>query len=165
MLASYYYEHFDMQIAVARPFNAYGARDIGRGEKSHVIPAIIERLLSPDPTLVVWGSGTQTRSFIHARDVAAGLALITEKYACADPVNVGHDHETNMAELANLLMDVSDIHKPLYFDTSKPEGCKRKSADMTKFRRVTEGFEPEAALRHGLAEMVEAHRAVRYPSG
>jgi len=159
--AQHYAAQFGMQIAIARPFNAYGGRDIGRGEQSHVIPAIIERILSDEPELMVWGSGTQTRSFIHARDIAQGLALVTEHYAVADAVNVGHDHETTMAELARLLLEVAEVEKPIVFDTSKPEGCKRKSADMTKFRRVTHGFEPVTELRDGLREMVEAHRAMR----
>ncbi len=156
--AFHYAREFGMKIAIARPFNAYGARDLANGERSHVIPAVIERLLSDAPELVVWGSGRQTRSFIHARDVAVGMALVTELYPQCDPVNLGHDHETSMAELAQLLMDVSGIRKKVVFDVSKPEGCLRKSADMAKFRRVTGGYVPQTDLREGLREMVEAHR-------
>jgi len=158
LLAHYYAREFGMTIAIGRPFNAYGARDYGRGDKSHVIPAVIERLLQPGPELVVWGSGRQTRSFIHARDVALGMMLITEHYAVCDPVNLGHDHETSMAELARLLVDLSGSRKTIVFDTTKPEGAPRKSADMTKFRKVTNGFEPQTDLRTGLLEMLEMHR-------
>ncbi len=160
-LQAYHYSRaFGMAIAIARPFNAYGGRDLAHGERSHVIPAVIDRLLSSAPELVVWGSGRQTRSFIHARDVATGLALITERYAECDPVNVGHDHETSMAELAELLMEISGVRKKIVFDTSKPEGCLRKSADMRKFREVTGGYEPATDLRDGLREMIEAHQAL-----
>lgn len=147
-----------LEIAIARPFNAYGARDLALGEHSHVIPALIERLLTDGPELVVWGSGRQTRSFIHARDVAAGLRLLTERYAVCDPVNVGHDHEITIRDLVALLMEIAGIRKRVVYDTSKPEGCLRKSADTTKFRKVTGGFVPETELRDGLAEMIEAHR-------
>jgi nucleoside-diphosphate-sugar epimerase len=166
--AHHYAERFGMQIAIARPFNAYGARDLASGGRSHVIPALIERLLSDAPELVVWGTGRQTRSFIHAHDVAAGLRLVTEHHAVCDPVNVGHDRETSVKELMGLLMEVSGVHKSAVFDLSKPEGCKRKSADMTKFRAVTKGFIPETSLAEGLAEMVRAHRALRaeeHPDG
>jgi len=156
--ARYYADHFAMEIAVARPFNAYGGRDVAQGERSHVIPALIDRLLSDAPQFTVWGSGRQTRSFIHARDVAAGLRLITERYAVCDPVNVGHDQEISIQDLVALLMELSGIHKPVIFDTSKPEGARRKSADTTKLRQVTGGFESQTDLRQGLAEMIEAHR-------
>ena len=156
--ARYYAENFAMEMAVARPFNAYGGRDLAAGERSHVIPALIERLLADAPELVVWGSGQQTRSFIHGRDVAAGLLLLTEHYAVCDPVNVGHDQEISIKELVEMLMDLSGIRKEVVFDTSKPEGCRRKAADMTKLRRVTRGFEPQVDLRPGLLEMIQGVR-------
>ena len=156
--AEHYARRFGMAIAVARPFNAYGGRDLGHGERSHVIPSLIQRLFAPGPELVVWGSGRQTRSFIHARDVAIGLLLVSEKYAVCDGVNVGHDHEISMADLAGLLMELSGIRKKIVFDTTKPEGAARKSADMTKFRRVTGGFQPQTDIRTGLQEMLDAHR-------
>lgn len=154
--AHYYAEHFGMEIALARPFNAYGGRDLTLGERSHVIPALIERLFSDAPELVVWGSGRQTRSFIHARDVAAALVLLTELYAVCDPVNVGHEQEISLQELVALLMDLSGRRKPVVFDASKPVGCLRKAADMTKLRRVTGGFTPQTDLRTGLREMLAA---------
>lgn len=156
--AGYYAANYAMEIALARPFNAYGGRDLEVGERAHVIPALIQRLLSDAPEVVVWGSGRQTRSFIHGRDVATGLRLLTEHYAVGDPVNVGHDRETSIKDLVELLMEVSGVRKPVVFDTSKPEGCRRKAADMTKLRQVTGGFEPETDLRDGLGEMVEALR-------
>ena len=148
-----------MDIAIARPFNAFGERDLASGETSHVIPALICRLLSDDPELIVWGSGRQTRSFIHARDVAAGLRLITERYAVCDPVNVGHDREITMRELVAMLMELSGIRKRVVFDASKPEGCLRKSADAKKLRSVTGGFEPQTDLKEALVGMIEAHRS------
>jgi nucleoside-diphosphate-sugar epimerase len=157
--AHYYAANFGMEIALARPFNAYGGRDLALGERAHVIPALIERLFSEAPQLVVWGCGRQTRSFIHGRDVATGLRLLTEHYAVCDAVNVGHDREISIKDLVEMLMDLSGIHKKIIFDTSQPEGCLRKSADMTKLRRVTGGFEPHTDLRSGLSEMIEAQRA------
>jgi GDP-L-fucose synthase len=158
--AHYYAENFGMEIAIARPFNAYGGRDLGDGDRAHVIPALIRRILSPAPVLVVWGSGNQTRSFIHARDVATGLRLLTEHYAVCDPVNVGHDREITIKVLVVLLMELLGIQKKAIFDTSKPEGCLRKSADMAKLQKVTKGFEPQTDLRAGLIEMIEAHKAL-----
>jgi GDP-L-fucose synthase len=105
------------------------------GERSHVIPAIIARILSDDPELVVWGSCQQTRSFIHGKDIATGLRLITEHYAVCDPVNLGHDKEITIRNLVEMLMELTGIHRKIIFDTSKSEGSFRKCAHMTKFRQ------------------------------
>lgn len=156
--AHHYAENFGMAIAIARPFNSYGPRDLARGERAHVIPALMARLFDDAPELVVWGSGRQSRSFIHVRDVAAALCLLTQHYAVCDPVNVGHDREVSMADLVRLLMELSGRHKRLVFDASKPEGAWRKSADMTKFRRLIPGFSPGTDLREGLREMLAAPR-------
>jgi len=156
--ATCYAEQYGMAIALARPFNAYGARDLDSGERAHVIPALIEKLLADAPQLVVWGSGRQTRSFIHARDVARGLMLLTEYHAVCDPVNIGHDREIALHDLVVMMMELSGIRKEIVYDTSKPEGCARKSADMTKLRQVTGGYEPQTDIRDGLAEMIDAYR-------
>ncbi len=154
----YYSEHFGMEIAIARPFNAYGGRDLTSGPRSHVIPALIDRLLSDESELTVWGSGDQTRSFVHARDLATGLLLVTEHHAVCDPVNIGHDREISIRELVAMLMDLSGIRKKVVYDTTKPVGCLRKSADVTKLSKITKGFEPRTSIRDGLMEMIQAHR-------
>jgi nucleoside-diphosphate-sugar epimerase len=58
-----------------------------------------------------------------------------------------------------MLMDLSGIRKKVVYDTTKPDGCRRKSADMTKLRKVTKGFEPRTSLSEGLIETIQAHRA------
>jgi GDP-L-fucose synthase len=161
MQALHYAQKFGMEIAIARPFNTYGGRDREVGERAHVIPALVSRLLSDASELIVWGSGNQTRSFIHAQDVAAGLLLLTEYYAICEPVNVGHDQETSIKELVEILMDLSNCRKTIRFDTSKPEGARRKSADITKFRQIIPEFTPRINLRDGLCEMLEAHRSLK----
>jgi GDP-L-fucose synthase len=156
--AMHYAQQFGLEIALVRPFNAYGGRDLGKGERSHVIPALIERLLADSPEVVVWGSGNQTRSFIHALDVARAMLAATESYAVCDPLNLGPERETSMRELIHLLMDLAGVRKRVVFDTTKPEGAKRKGADVTKLRRVLPGFTEKIGLRTGLLEMIDAHR-------
>jgi len=153
--ARYYAEEYGMEIAIARPFNAYGPRDYLESEKAHVIPALIRRVLSGEDPLVVWGSGRQTRSFVHALDIARGLKLLTEKYACADPVNIGHDRETSIRQLIERLLALTGRTPKVVCDTSKPEGPVRKSADPTLLQKVTGGFVPNITLDEGLAEMLE----------
>jgi nucleoside-diphosphate-sugar epimerase len=142
-----------LQIAIARPFNVFGERDQNGGPGAHVIPALLGRLLGPDPEIQVWGSGEQTRSFIHAADVARAMALLTVHHAVADPVNIGHDQEVSIRELLELLMKISGTRKPAFFDLSKPEGAARKACDADKLRRLT-GFTPQITLEAGLRRII-----------
>lgn len=152
--ARYYEQEYGIEIAIGRPFNSFGPREYPeRIEQAHVIPAITSRLLSGENPLVVWGSGNQTRSFIHARDTALGLKALTEHGIGAGPVNVGHDEETSMRELVELLLDLTGEERRVVFDTTKPEGARRKSAEVTRLRELT-GFMPSTPLREGLEEML-----------
>jgi len=156
----YYAEEYKMEVAIARPFNAYGPREAVEKDKSHVIPSLIQKVLRGDDPVVIWGSGNQTRSFVHGRDFAMGLKQITEKYPAADPVNVGHDRETAIRELAEKIVALTGSRCKLFFDVSKPEGAVRKSADVTKLRKVTGGFVPQITLDQGLEEMIDYSRGL-----
>jgi nucleoside-diphosphate-sugar epimerase len=156
--ARYYAREYAMDIAIARPFNAYGPRERLEGDKAHVMPALIGKALRGDDPIVVWGSGDQTRSFVHGRDFARGLMLIAEHYAVADPVNLGHDRETSIRELAERILILSGAKSKLIFDRTKPEGATRKSADVSKLKAVTHGFVPQTTLDQGLDDMISYFR-------
>lgn len=153
----YYAREYGMEVAIARPFNAYGPREPLDKDKAHVMPALILKVLGDDDPVVVWGSGNQTRSFVHAKDFAVGLKLIAEHYAVADPVNVGHDRETTIRDLAERIVRLSGRKCDLRYDLTKPEGATRKSADVAKLRRVT-GFSPQITLDDGLTDMISYFR-------
>jgi nucleoside-diphosphate-sugar epimerase len=153
--ASYYAQEYGMQIAIARLFNAYGPRDSWSGDKTHVIPALITKLLGEGDEMMVWGSGNQRRSFIHGRDMASGLRLLTERYAVADPVNIGDDQDISIKDLVFRLREILGVNKRVVFDTTRPEGCPRKSASMEKLRKVVGDGWPNVSLDQGLKEMVE----------
>jgi nucleoside-diphosphate-sugar epimerase len=153
--ARYFAQQTAMKVAIARPFNGYGPREHPEEiTRAHVVPALISRILDGENPLSVWGSGQQTRSFVHARDFAMGLKLVVEHYPTADPVNVGHNTETSIRELVDILLNVTGRELTVWFDLTKPEGARRKSADTSKLRDVT-GFVPETDLRSGLVEMVD----------
>jgi nucleoside-diphosphate-sugar epimerase len=158
----YYAREYGMEIAIARPFNGYGRREPLEDVKAHVMPALIRKVLDGNDPVVVWGSGNQTRSFVHYRDLAMGLKLLTERYAVADPVNVGHDRETTIRELIERILATTSRQPQLLFDKSKPEGPVRKSADVTKLKQVTGGFAPQTTLDEGLSEMIDNVREKYY---
>jgi nucleoside-diphosphate-sugar epimerase len=155
--AAYYHREYNMQIAIARPFNTYGPRHRYDPARAHVLPALVMRVLKGEDPITVWGSGNQTRSFVHASDMASGLRLVAEKYPCADPVNIGHSEETRLKDLLALILEMTGQRREVVFDLAKPEGALRKSCDPTKLRQIT-GFAPSVTLRDGLPATIEHYR-------
>lgn len=153
-----YAEEFGMKIAIARTYNGYGPRDDFFAEYNHVIPGLIKRIFEGENPLIVWGSGTQTRSFVYATDFARGILDTCEKYAEADPLNIGSDEEISIGDLARLLIELSGKDVKVEFDTTKPDGPIRRSADTSKaFEKI--GFRAEVPLRDGLKRSIEWYKA------
>lgn len=148
-----------MAVAIARPFNLYSPRDLADGPGSHVLPSLLGRILNAEPELTIWGSGTQTRSLMHARDAAWVLAWLAIHQTTADPVNVGSSEELTMREMAEALFAATGVTKPIVCDPTRPEGARRKAADITKLRRLLGAtVRPETPLAAGLAELVARRR-------
>ncbi len=157
-LATWYSRETDMEIGIVRPFNAYGPRDYYDTATSHVIPALIKKVMDGNNPVEVWGSGNQKRVFVHARDFATGLKLLGEKYVVPEPVNLGHDDMVSIKELLELIQEITGIKNPPFFNTDMPEGYPERAADTTKLKEVTGGFVPAISLREGVTEMVEWYR-------
>ncbi len=153
-LAQYYTREKGIEVVIARPFNAYGPRDHFDEATSHVIPAIMKRILDGDDPVVIWGSGNQSRAFVHAKDFARGLMLVAEKAPPAIAVNVGHDQEVTIKELFALICKVVGKYPKAHYDTSKPDGYARRAADTTLLKKIT-GFVPAISLEQGIREMYE----------
>lgn len=159
-------EESNLKVAIVRPFNAYSDRDLFGGKGGHVIPSLVERILLDDGNpLVVWGSGQQTRSFIHGADVARGIAMIAQHCACGEAVNVGSRNEVRISELVNILMRLSGVKRPVIFDTSKPEGASRKGADTSLLIRLVGGFSEQIDFQEGLATIVAKKQAMLATNG
>lgn len=155
-LGWYYARETGIEVAICRPFNAYGPRDHWDEGTSHVIPALIKRTLDCEDPLVVWGSGSQTRAFLHARDAALGMKLIAEHATTPDPINIGHDKETSIRDLLLQILELTGRSPVVEFDTSRPDGYARRAADTSRLREVT-GWVPETSLEAGLTEMIEEY--------
>lgn len=152
-LAEYYTKETNMECVIVRPFNAYGPRDNFNEAESHVIPALIHRILRGDDPVEIWGSGNQKRVFVHCRDIAIGMILATEKAPAADPINIGHDQMVSIKELFEIICRVLKKSPKPHFDTTKPEGYPARAADVSKLRTIT-GFVPSVSLEEGVREMV-----------
>ncbi|MGE3858347.1 MAG: NAD-dependent epimerase/dehydratase family protein [Dehalococcoidia bacterium] len=154
LAASYLRAETGMQVTVLRPFNVYGGNyPWHSGERAHVIPSLVKRVLDGEDPLVVWGSGEQRRNFLHGADAAFAMLKVVEA-GPGDPVNIGYEDDTRIADLVNLVCDVTGRSPRIVFDRSKPDGQARKSADATRLRALTGGYEPRISLREGIEDMV-----------
>jgi len=153
--AKYYAAEHGMQIAIVRPFNAYGGRYRWQGGSSHVIPSLVKKVMDGENPVVVWGSGDQERNFLHVRDFAWGMKLLTERYATAEPVNLGLEETVSLKQLVYTILRVSGKEGVrVEFDRTKPEGRPVKSADSQKLRVIAPEFRSRVSLEDGMKEMI-----------
>jgi GDP-L-fucose synthase len=144
------------------PTNLYGPGDNYHPENSHVIPALIRRFheakVNQAPHVIVWGSGTPRREFLHVDDLAAAclhvMNLPRSVYAehtapMRSHLNVGCGQDITIAELAKLIAKVVDYTGEIVFDPSKPDGTPRKLLDIR--RMMATGWQPTVPLEAGLA--------------
>ena len=134
--------------------NVYGA-PCDYGARSQVIPALIRKALNyPEEDFVVWGSGNQGRAFVHVDDVVEALVLALQKGWGHGWIQIGPSECTSIREIALTVAEISGKPIKPFFDTSKPEGDKARSADFTKAREIL-GWEPKVSLRDGLKQQYE----------
>jgi nucleoside-diphosphate-sugar epimerase len=165
LAARYVAEETGMRITILRPFNLYGANYPWRStERAHVIPALVKRVLDGEDPLVVWGSGEQRRNFLHGRDAAEVIARVIASGADG-AVNVGYEDDISIAELVEVICDVTGRRPTLLFDRSRPDGAPRKAADASRLRALTGGYTPRVSLREGIAEMVAWYERTFTSSG
>lgn len=160
--ARLYAEEYGMAIGIIRPYNTYGPRDHCDALTSHVIPALIQRVLSGEDPVVVWGSGRQSRAFLYVEDFARGVLEAAERYPQPDPVNLGTTEEVTIQALITLILELCGRHPRVVFDTTKPEGQPRRNCDSTKAERCV-GFRAQVPLREGLRRTIAWYRQHQHP--
>ena len=148
----------DLPCAIVRFFNAFGLRDYYDYETSHVAPALIRRFVDEEDPVTVWGSGNQTRVLVDAEDLAVALLIVAEKCSTPNPVNLGHDREVSIGDLASLIRELTGSKAKIVFDQTKPEGYLRRCADVTRFKELSGGWTPDTPLEETLRKMIEEYR-------
>lgn len=150
----------------AMPTNLYGPGDNYDLSSSHVIPALLrkahEAKLRGDTHLVIWGSGTPRREFLHVDDCADALVLIMKRYDEAEHINVGSGEDLTISELAGLVCEAVGFKGEITCDTSKPDGTPRKLMSGDKLRAL--GWAPRIGLQDGLADAYRAFLATLDPA-
>jgi GDP-L-fucose synthase len=140
--------------------NLYGPGDNFDLERSHVIPALIRKMIDSNNEVVLWGDGTPTREFLYVEDAAEGIWLAGQHYDGADPVNLGTGEEISIRELAELVADVIGFEGEIVWDTSRPNGQPRRHLDVSRAEELF-GFRAKTPLREGLEKTVAWYRHAR----
>jgi GDP-L-fucose synthase len=140
------------------PANLYGPRDNFDLQTSHVIPALIRKMVAAEDEVVLWGDGSPTREFLYVDDCAEGLILAADRYDGAEPVNLGTSEEIAIRDLAELVAELTGFEGKIVWDASMPNGQPRRSLDVSRARQLF-GFEARTSLRDGLARTIEWYRA------
>ncbi|HET9287430.1 MAG TPA: GDP-L-fucose synthase [Gaiella sp.] len=160
--AQSYREQYGTNAIFLLPVNLYGPGDNFDLETSHVIPALIRKMVEAqergEAEIVLWGDGSPTREFLYVDDCVEGLALAADRYDGADPVNLGTGEEIAISDLAQLIRDATGFEGVIRWDTSKPNGQPRRQLDTSRAEELF-GFTAAVRLREGIARTVDWFRA------
>ncbi|HYR28271.1 MAG TPA: GDP-L-fucose synthase [Thermoanaerobaculia bacterium] len=153
-LCEMYQRQYGKRFISAMPTNLYGPGDNFHPLGSHVIPGMMRRFheakLAGAPEVVVWGTGTPRREFLHVDDLAEALYLLMQTYEDVQFINVGSGEEHPIAELAEILKRVVGYEGNLAFDTTKPDGTPRKLLDVSRLHAL--GWKHSRGLEDGLRD-------------
>jgi GDP-L-fucose synthase len=156
--AQAYRQQYGFNAITLLPVNLYGPGDNFDPTSSHVIPALIRKVVeartSRQEFIEVWGTGTVSREFLFVRDAAKAITLAAERYNNPDPVNIGSGMEIRICDLAPMICELCRYHGEIRWDASKPDGQPRRCLDVTRARDEF-GFVAETPFREGLAETVK----------
>jgi GDP-L-fucose synthase len=160
--AQAYREQYGLNAIYLLPVNLYGPDDNFDLETSHVIPALIRKMVDAqergESEIVLWGDGSPTREFLYVDDCADGIVLAAERYEGAEPVNLGTGDEISIRDLAALVADLTGFDGEVRWDTSKPNGQPRRALDVTRAEQLF-GFRARTPLREGLERTIAWYRA------
>lgn len=156
-LAQAYRKQYGRDYISAMPTNLYGPGDNFDLRNSHVLPALIRKAHEAkerrQPELVIWGSGTPRREFLHVDDCGDALVHILKVYSDMEHINVGSGEDLTILELAELTANVVGFKGRLVTDPSKPDGTPRKLMSGDKLAAL--GWKPKKRLEAGIRETYE----------
>jgi GDP-L-fucose synthase len=148
--------------------NLYGIGDDFDPESSHVISALIKKIITAKELgkdyIDIWGTGKATREFLYVADAAEGVILSAERYNKPEPVNLGAGFEISIKELVGLIAELAGFDGEIRWDTSKPDGQPRRCLDVSKAKEEF-GFEAKVSFREGLEKTIKWYKSVYFKGG
>jgi len=156
LIKSYRKEYGHTWISVM-PTNLYGPNDNFDLENSHVLPALIRKFVEAkrdnSSEVVLWGSGTPLREFLHVDDLAKAILICLEKYDDAQQINIGSGDEISIKDLGQKIANLTGFTGKVVWDANRPDGTPRKVLDSTKINKL--GWKRAITLDQGIASTVK----------
>lgn len=147
-----YNRQYGTNFISVMPTNLYGPGDNFDLHTSHVLPALIRKFheakMTGAPHVVVWGTGTPRREFLHVDDLADACLFLINNYDSSEIINIGVGEDLTIAELAKLVREVVGYNGKILFDTTKPDGTPRKLLNVS--RMFSLGWRPRIPLKEGI---------------
>jgi GDP-L-fucose synthase len=156
--AQAYRIQYGYNAVILFPVNMYGPGDNFDPKSSHVIPALIRKIIEAKnasiSSIEVWGDGSPTRGFIYVEDAAEGIILAAEKYDKSDPVNLGSSIEISIKDLVHTICRLADYSGEVVWNTDKPNGQPRRCLDVSRAQKEF-GFLASTPFEEGLRRTIE----------
>lgn len=147
-----YRDQYKCNFISVMPTNLYGFNDNYDLQNSHVLPALLRKFheakINNEDEVIVWGTGSPLREFLHATDMADACVYLMQKYDEKGFVNIGSGKEISIKDLAYLVKDIVGYEGKVVFDTSKPDGTPRKLMDESKLTQL--GWTASISLEDGI---------------
>ena len=139
------------------PTNLYGPNDNFDLETSHVLPAMIRKFheakVNNSPEVVLWGTGSPKREFLHVDDLADACIFLMNNYTDPGIVNIGTGEDLTIKELAEMIKDIVGFEGKITWDSSKPDGTPRKLLDVSRLNRL--GWKVKIEFEEGIYSVYE----------
>ena len=152
-----YRDQYNCNFISVMPTNLYGFNDNYDLQNSHVLPALLRKFheakQNNESEVIVWGTGTPLREFLHASDMANACVYLMQNYNDKGFVNIGTGKEISIKDLAILVKDIVGYQGNIVFDTTKPDGTPRKLTDTTKLNSL--GWKHTIELPEGIAKVYQ----------
>ena len=147
-----YRSQYDCNFISVMPTNLYGLNDNYDLKNSHVLPALLRKFheakINDQPEVIVWGSGTPRREFLHADDMADACVYLMKNYSEAGLINIGIGEDLSIKELSEMIREITGYNGKIVFDSSKPDGTPRKLMDISKLSSL--GWNAKIPLQKGI---------------
>jgi GDP-L-fucose synthase len=156
-LCEYYRAQYGCNFISVMPTNIYGPNDNYDLQNSHVLPALLRKIITArnrkEASVLIWGSGTPRREFLHADDLGDALLFLMKNYDEVGIINIGIGEDISILDLAKLVQEVVGFKGHLITDSSKPDGSPRKLMDVSRLSSL--GWKAKISLEDGIRKVYE----------
>ena len=156
-LCDSYRRQYGCNFISVMPTNLYGTNDNYHPDNSHVLPALIRKFIlakkNNETKVVIWGSGSPKREFMHVDDLADACVFLLEKYNDSAFLNIGWGEDISIKDLAKLISSLTEFEGELVFDSEKLNGTDRKLMDVSKLNKL--GWKPKIKLKDGIQKTIK----------